>query len=355
MKHELRSLMLCLTLSTSASMTGCGAIVKSHINTQPRVSIEAEATANPDSIVGGTAVQYNFGSSVSGCDPDLVAYAPIIIQGVQVDPDNTLDSESDAIGMPVCNANGRSIRVDTAAPTVFGRVEHAMAYGTSLKQLTYVYWYPKREAGTIETGEVDGGIFRITLDAQNQPAIFEFSQTCGCYHGVFASSRAETLAKLEFGNAVAKREHALEAAETDGEWIVRDVVDAEAGLKPVLYLSAGEHFCELLRFVSADQPLHVQQQRSYVLDHYDRLEAIPSDAGGTASMFNKQKLVLGAQRWKEELVFTDINHPGWPRHLDVMLIHWDHDRWTDPALLQQNLRLPHALASPPSETAHAGG
>jgi len=53
--------------------------------------------------------------------------------------------------------------------------------------------------------------------------------------------------------------------------------------------------------------------------------------------------VLGAQRSAEQLVMGDLDHAGWPRHLDRMLIHWDADHWTDPTLLASRLRLPSAI------------
>lgn len=340
-------------IAASAALSGCSAIIRSKIDTQPRVHVDQSDLQSPAAIVKGQPIAYMMSSHDQG-DPDLIAYAPIIMQGFQPDPEHTTyDYWSDGIGMPRCTANGQSIHVDPTDPAVFARVEHATVHGKSLKQLTYSYWYPRRDVGSIETGDVDGGILRITLDAAGNPAIFEFSQSCGCYHGVFASSRAESQAQQEFGTAPEPRSHALETLADASEWIIRDVVPAEPGQQPVLYISAGEHFCELLRFVDRGTALHEAHQRLYTLKPYEQLNAIPLDGGGTISMFNKKGLVRGAKRWKEELVFSDINHPGWPRHLDVMLVHWDHDRWGDPELLEHNLRVPHAMADGPVQAGTA--
>jgi hypothetical protein len=60
-------------------------------------------------------------------------------------------------------------------------------------------------------------------------------------------------------------------------------------------------------------------------------------------MFNAKGLVHGGKRWKENLVLTGLDNPGWPRHLDRMKIHWDRDTWTDQHLLEKRLRLPAAV------------
>lgn len=337
-------LMLALALAVPG-LWGCGAIVRSAIDTQPRVDIDAAALATPDEIVHGHAAVYQVQSTAPDCDEDLAKYAPLIVQGFQPDADNAAyDYWSDGLGTPIVAADGETVRVDTEHPVVFARVEWAQLYGVSLKQLTFVYWYPRRDIGSIEAGEVDGGILRLTLDAAGHPAIFEFSQTCGCYHGVFAAARTESQAQEEFGTAQEPRKHSLEAPAHSSEWIIREVIEVEDGQKPVLYLSAGDHFCEVLRFVDPGAQLNTHEQRGYALEPYDRLDALHSDAGGTMSMFNDKRLVRGAKRWKEELVFGGLDHPGWPRHLDVMLVHWDHDRWNDPRLLERNLQMPHAAA-----------
>ena len=289
---------------------GCGAVIRSSIDTQPRVQLAADVIANPDEVVHGKAVAYIPGGASTGLDEDLVNYAPILVQGFQQDSANaSYDYWSDGIGMPVGSDDGESIRIDTDQPIVFSRVEHASLYGSQLKQLTYVFWYPRRDVGSIETGEVDGGILRITLDAAGHPAIFEFSQTCGCYHGVFASSHIESLAKEEFGLPQAPLEHALESGKRHDEWIVRDVVDAQPGQRPVVYIAAGDHLCELIQFVDDGATFRIAQQKSYALNRYEQLSSIPTQSGATISMFNELQLVRGAKRWKEELMFMDMDHP----------------------------------------------
>jgi hypothetical protein len=131
----------------------------------------------------------------------------------------------------------------------------------------------------------------------------------------------------------------------DEDWVVRDVVDVKPHTRPVLYVSAGKHFCEAIQFQSMDATRsHVAESRPYALEPYESLTAIPQEGGGVASMFRPDGLVIGGKRWKEQIMLSDLDHPGWPRRLDRMLIHWDHDRWTDETLLQRHLRLPLSFA-----------
>ena len=338
--------------------SGCGIIVQNSIDTQPRVELTEESFKKPQTIVGGKAVAYiPLDHNVwRECDPDLIRFAPTIVQGFQFDEqDSKYHYGADAIGTPRLVESGKRIQIDTSRPAVFARVEHANVYNKELKQLTYVFWYPQRPVGAVESGSVDGGILRITLDIHGEPSIFEYSQPCGCFHGTFASRNLEDLAQTEFGSAAPSRAHSLEAPLEKSNWVVRDLIDVREGASPVLYMSAGKHFCEAIRFRDPQAPLNVDQTRNYVLSPYQALESIEGDDGTRHSMFNQQGLVIGGRRWKEEMLFAEMDNPGWPRRLDQMRIHWDHDRWDDPELLETSLRLPHALcgSSAPAQNASA--
>jgi hypothetical protein len=329
---------------------GCSALVRSNVDTQPLVSYDESTFETPATIVHGTPVTYTKSDleshSCADLDADLVAWAPIIVQGIQSDGARArYDRRADAIGSPVLEAGGSSVGVDVDAPALFARVEHARVRGHELKQLVYVFWYPERPIGTLENGSVDGGILRITLDVNGRPGVFEYSQPCGCFHGVFVAENVEASAHTEFGDIQPDRRYAVEPAITGNEdWVVRDLVEVAPGTRPTLYLSAGKHFCEAIRFERPDRnSLQMTHQVDYELRPYGSLSEVPTEGGGSGSIFRPDGLVIGGKRWKEELVLSDLNHPGWPRHLDQMLIHWDHDRWNDETLLVRHLRLPSSL------------
>jgi hypothetical protein len=112
-------------------------------------------------------------------------------------------------------------------------------------------------------------------------------------------------------------------------------------------MSAGKHFCAAIRHEAEAAALAtVPSQRGYDLRAYDALEHVTRDGGGEGTIFNERGLVLGGKRWMEEVALGDLDNPGWPRHLDRMLIHWDAARWNDPALLETHLRLPRSMTNP---------
>ena len=329
-------------------LQGCGAIVRSAIDTQPRVSLTAEAFSDPSAIVHGAPVIYAPGNAEEAIasDPDLARFAPIVVQGFQAkDGAKKYPYSSDAIGTPALSADGDDVRIDTSQPAVFARVEQALVGEISLKQLVYVFWYPERPVGSIEKGDIDGGILRITLDAAGTPSVFEYSQPCGCFHGVFVADHVEAAARQQFASVARERLYAVEAPlGGHADWVVRDLVHVESSYRPVLYMSAGKHFCEAIRFEEPPAASgYSGGPHAYALRPYSALERLPRAGGRTGSMFNEKGLVHGGKRWKENLVLAGLDNPGWPRHLDQMKIHWDRDTWTDQRLLEKRLRLPAAV------------
>jgi hypothetical protein len=337
---------LCVAASLAA-MSGCSSLVRSRVDTQPRVAIQHGALDDPTDLVRGQPTAYVLAASrltEKVTDPDLVRFAPVIIQGFQpVSATARYDYWSDGIGTPMLARDGRSVIIETDRPAVFTRIEHCRVDGMSLKQLVYVFWYPRRPVGSIETGDVDGGILRITLDAASRPAVFEYSQPCGCFHGVFVSDALESAAAAEFKTIAPRRVHAAEPPLSgEDDWVVRGLVGVQADARPALFMSAGKHFCEAIAFVRPED-VHAERLREYALQPYDMLASIDREGGGAGSMFNAEGLVVGGRRWKEQLIMGDLDNPGWPRHLDRMRIHWDKEMWVDPTLIQTHLRLPRSM------------
>jgi len=349
----MRILLMIPACSLLVLLTGCSAIVRNFVDAQPRSTLTQADLEHPDQILDGRAVAYRPPAAPKdesqALDPDLFRYAPVIIQGFQSDAQNQrkYDYTDDAIGSAFVTADQSKTRIDTDNPTVYSRVEHATVQGRTLKQLVYVFWYPRRPVGTIETGAIDGGVLRVTLDAAGEPAVVEYAQTCGCYHGVFVSAALERGAQAQFGPIAPHREHAVEPPISGhDDWVVRDIIDVQPGTRMVLFITAGQHF---LKDITALSPLLIDSlastQHQYRISDYDALDSVPRAGGGTASIFNDRGLVRGAKKGREQLVLGDLDHAGWPRRLDRMLIHWDADRWNDPTLLATHLRLPDAIVS----------
>ena len=325
------------------ALPGCSVLVRGLVDSQPRVTVADEAYGDPAKIVKGDVVVYAPAGD-AGLDADIVKQAPVIVQGVRSSaPDSAgYDPKADELGSPHVTADGKGVRIDTAEPRVFARVEHAEVNGVELKQLVYAFWYPNHPIGTVESGSVDGGVLRVTLDTTGEPAVFEYTQPCGCFHGVFVSEPVEAAALGQYQKTARRRAHAVEPPlKGHDDWVVRGVVSGPSSGRITLYLAAGKHSCEAICMRSADAEVPgASARRTYAVAPYESLERVASDAGGTASMFDSKGLVLGGQRGMEQLVMGDLDHAGWPRRLDVMLIHWDADKWSDPTLLATHLRLP---------------
>lgn len=347
-----------ITILLCAALSGCSGIFRGFIDTQPRVTLDEQALADPSLVVGGEPVAFIASGAVegdAGNDPDLLEYSPVIVQGFQPSSSaaTTYDREDDALGTPSLNADSTAVRIDTTQPRVYARVEHATVNGTSLKQLVYAFWYPRRPVGSVETGSVDGGVLRITLDDAGSPCVYEYTQPCGCFHGVFVSEPMNTAATLQFGPPPPRRMHSVEPPLTGhDDWVVRDLIKPESGGHTTLYITAGKHFCQAIRSRAGDP--RVASTRHYTLAAYSTLEHLYKVGGGEGSMFDAGGLVIGASRGAEQLFMGDLDHAGWPRHLDKMLIHWDSERWTDPTLLASKLRLP-AVVTDRTAVAPASG
>jgi len=328
---------------------GCASVVRSFIDTQPSVDISADRYADPAGIVGGHAIVYTLDSnpSVQGRQmSELARYAPVLIQGIE-GPRLDYPLDSDEIGTPALAPDGHSgyrVNIDTTQPRVYATIEHQQVLGHSLTQLVYVFWYPRHPEGIVEQGAVDGGVLRITLDAAGRPAVYEYAQTCGCFHGVFVGEEVESWATQAFATRVpGTRFFSERKVSGKKNWVVREIVpQSDASRRLVVFIQAGTH--QSLALQTTAQVTHWQQlpQQHYALAPYTALThlRVAGDPDARVSMFNAQGLVWGGERKGESRIFGDLDHPGWPRRLSRMKINWDQADFTDTGLLDTFLRLP---------------
>ncbi|MBL4608831.1 MAG: hypothetical protein JKY01_13525 [Pseudomonadales bacterium] len=97
------------------------------------------------------------------------------------------NNTSDQIGSPKWGQDGR-LWVDTREPRTYTFTSYTRYKGDVLLQLNYGFWFPERPAQTgfdIYAGDLDGIIWRVTLDTQGQPLVYDSIHQCGCYHKVY--------------------------------------------------------------------------------------------------------------------------------------------------------------------------
>ncbi len=357
---KMRTASLLTLMLASAFLNGCSQMLaKTFVNTQPEVSIRTKEYADPLKIVDGHGEVYT-PPATSGQSELLQRYAPVIVQGVEAPTDRAYAFDSDQLGQPELIAQTDStfsVSIDVNSPAVFASEEKTHLGKTELKQLVYVFWYPRHPVGMVEKGDIDGGVLRITLDAADRPSIYEYVMACGCWHGMFVSEHVEAWAQKEFAQREKGKKWFVERpVDNEDDWKVRDIVwDVSSAGRPVVFLAAGKHECLAIQTDKLVGNLAALSPKSYALQDYAQLDALPVRGGAsktqTASMFNPDGLVWGGRRKGEEKMFAKLDHGGWPRRLDAMKIHWDQESWNKTNLLEQFMRLPgdmtHAQASSP--------
>ncbi len=100
------------------------------------------------------------------------------------------ESDDDRLGAPVWRREGGELlpAVDVSRPTATTRLVYTRFEGRVLPQLVYNVWFPARPLqGKFDLlgGRIDGFIWRVTLDENGEPLIYDAIHACGCYHMFF--------------------------------------------------------------------------------------------------------------------------------------------------------------------------
>lgn len=220
------------------------------------------------------------------------AYAPEIVVETT--------GEYDRIGALMW-AQSSTPAVDTATPVVYRRVSHTRMGGQTLAQLNYSFWFserPKSGAFDVLGGVLDGVIFRITLDRDGRPLLYDSIHACGCYHLFFPSARVT----------------AIPAPSPMMEWafvpMAAPVLADNERL--VIRLATRSHY--LAQFTTSAP----RQGVPYQWRDDDSLRRLPT-TNGTRSAFAPDGLIRGTERGERWLFWPmGIAEPGamrqWGRH-----------------------------------------
>lgn len=307
----------------------------------PNVDVYEPRTESLAGFVGGAG-------DASSRELELLAqFAPIIIQ--EKTAAKRYRAEADLIGTVRLEGTHDHIDVaiDTRSPSVYCYAQPTIIHGRQHIQLIYCHWFPERpplKSNDAEAGHIDGATFRITLDAENRPAIFETILNCGCYHRCYVSAPLEAAIREEFGPPLEGRHcSAARAIKGAPDWVVPETVEVpvEGSMRPIIFSRAGYHGLAAVSFDRAEiVKRSVQAARSYELQSYDVLERLPT-AYGHGSMFGADGLVHYAGRREGWLLAgTGMISAGQPRQRGTQRICWDQYDFDDPHLLDKCLRLP---------------
>ena len=222
-------------------------------------------------------------------------------------------SGDDAIGT-VSIIGGRP-EVDTSRPVVYTLASYTKYHAEVLLQLNYIVWFPARtpqKKGDLYAGHLDGITWRVTLDRDGRPMLFDTMHNCGCYHAWIVSP------------SMALRDD-LEQAEEPIVFHVDEIADS-----PTVKLGPASHY---LRGVG--EAVKGNQELGYILQSYDTLRAMP-DGDGTASLFDTKGLIPSSRRGESLILWPlGVPLPGgmrqWGHHAIVFV---GRQHFDDPTLIE---------------------
>ena len=231
-------------------------------------------------------------------DALLAAYAP----------DYAIDTatDDDRPGRPFRRDDGIP-DVDASSPVVYTRLAWTRFDGALLPQLVYTVWFaqrPPRFAGDPLAGRLDGLVWRVTLDRDGAPLLFDTIHPCGCYHQFVPTARL-----------VAKPP---EPGVEEGALVVQTLPELPVGARVRLHVAAGTHYLRRVEPLAAGDAPAPGGDR-YRLDRESALRTLPLAAGGTASLYGPDGIVAGTERPERyALWISGIESPGamrqWGRH-----------------------------------------
>ncbi|SER70200.1 hypothetical protein SAMN05421690_10561 [Nitrosomonas sp. Nm51] len=191
--------------------------------------------------------------------------------------------ENDLPGIPIWNTAGKpGVK---PAPVVYRYPSYTRWQDQTLLQLNYVVWFAARPiTGIFDIlgGALDGLIWRVTLNSDGAPLLYDTIHPCGCYHMFFLTE------------ALQPKPEALQLAEPP--LLPQPAPRLTAGQRIVIRIASAAHYIER---VYADQP----DGTPYEWRDYAELYATPVIDSGRRSLFAGNGLVIGSERRERWLLW----------------------------------------------------
>lgn len=223
----------------------------------------------------------------------FTAYAPIFAIATQSDSDRFgVLRWIDLQGLLAPGSDPLWLDVDTAVPAVYRRLAFTRFGRAVLPQLIYSIWFsehPAQDISDLHAGRLDGLVWRVTLDEQGMPLIYDSIQTSGRYAQFFPTARLRPLPPP--------------ADDPLAEWAFSPIdqpierwVDARQLAGVTLFIASSTH-----RLVGVGRPdavwgEPVVENPSYRQIDDDSLRSLPLPLGGHRGIFDAAGLVPGTER-----------------------------------------------------------
>lgn len=209
----------------------------------------------------------------------------------------------DRIGAPFWTAAG-GLAVDTGQPVTYTLLSHTRFKGEILTQLNYIIWFPSRPKVNvldIYGGLLDGLNYRVTLDRDGEPLLYETVHHCGCYYAAYPTRRLAVREKIAYKEPPL----ILEAPDP--------LPDHQ---RMTVSMRSRTHF---VRHLYGSETGAHEDAVTYRLAPYGRLRSLDDGQGGRRSMFDPDSLAPGTQRLERVLFWpTGVYSAGamrqWGRH-----------------------------------------
>ena len=211
--------------------------------------------------------------------------------------------DDDRIGTPTWTGKD-VLDVDTAQPVTYTLLSFTRFGKNILSQLNYIIWFPSRPkegAFDIYGGFLDGLNYRVTLNRNNEPLLYETMHNCGCYYKAYPTNRLQIREKIEY----AEPPLILKAP---------DVNHSENRM--AVSMDSRTHYVQHL-YPSSRGPQPATMV--YSLEDYGRLQSLSYSTHANKSMFGQNSIIPGSERLERFILWpTGVLSPGamrqWGRH-----------------------------------------
>ena len=173
--------------------------------------------------------------------------------------------------------NKNNAYVTQTNPIIYTMPSYTKFEGRILIQLNYVFWFPERPSQTsfdIYSGKFDGIIWRVTLNEDLKPLIYDSVHNCGCYHKFYSTKGV----KFNLQTALKENEPPFLAQNN-----LKPLTNEETNNPWILRINSGSHFIErVYRDGQFDK-----NAITYTMRSYHQLRNLNHDKSFSASSVSK--------------------------------------------------------------------
>ena len=280
---------------------------------------EARRTFSTEPPVGWRAIRYVPARSTEFSDKSqIVASAKRDVLGIPIYSSTDLEAlfwmyapawevrteaEYDRIGAPIWTPQG-ALDIDTRQSATYTLLSFTRFGNEILTQLNYIIWFParpKEHALDIYGGLLDGVNYRVTLDKNGKPLLYETIHNCGCYYSAYPTRRLEVRDRIDYA---------------EPPLILKAPEPAPSTEFMTIAMASRTHYVLHLHPSPRQPP---PEATVYSLADYGELRSLPDSRGGRRSMFRPDSIAPGSERLERFILWpTGVVSPGamrqWGRH-----------------------------------------